>query len=77
MFVSLETETAGTRSLRPDFQALRRGLADPHSAKLLYYAFDLLYLNGRDLPPASLLERKEALKAVLPERPSTITYVDH
>src|SRR5436190_7563775 len=33
---------------KPDFQDLRRELGK-HSAKLRYYAFDLLELNGRDL----------------------------
>ena len=46
----------------PDFQALRRELGNPESSRLLYHAFDLLYLNGADLRPASLLDRKQALK---------------
>jgi bifunctional non-homologous end joining protein LigD len=33
----------------PDFQALRRELGNPESKQLIYHAFDLLYLNGRDL----------------------------
>ena len=49
----------------PDFQALRRELRNPKSKRLIYHAFDLLYLNGRDLRRAPLLQRKEALKSVL------------
>src|SRR4029079_246969 len=30
----------------PDFQALRRELPNPESKRLMYHAFDLLYLNG-------------------------------
>jgi bifunctional non-homologous end joining protein LigD len=61
----------------PDFQALRRELANPQSKRLLYHAFDLLYLDGRDLRRASLLDRKQALKSVLRKAPSTIVYVDY
>jgi bifunctional non-homologous end joining protein LigD len=31
----------------------------------IFYAFDLLYLNGRDLRQLPLLERKEKLRAVI------------
>jgi bifunctional non-homologous end joining protein LigD len=61
----------------PDFQELRRELARPDSTRLLYHAFDLLYLNGRDLRRASLLDRKQMLKSVLRKAPTTIAYVDY
>jgi bifunctional non-homologous end joining protein LigD len=61
---------------RPDFQALRRELRNPESKRLIYHAFDLLYLNGRDLRRAPLLQRKEALKSVLENGPPTLVYVD-
>src|SRR5256885_9006023 len=60
----------------PDFQALRRELGNRQSSRLLYHAFDLLYLDGTDLRLASLLNRKQALEAVLQKVPSTIVYVD-
>src|SRR5262245_29799739 len=40
-------------------------------------AFDLLYLNGRDLRVLSLLERKAALKKLLRRRRTGILYLDH
>ena len=40
------------------FQKLQNSLRDGAAARLNYYAFDLLHLNGRDLRPLSLLERK-------------------
>src|SRR5215204_4135792 len=43
---------------KPDFQALRRELGKRDSEKLTYYAFDLLWLNGRDLRKMSLIDRK-------------------
>ena len=60
----------------PDFQALRRELGNRESAKLLLHAFDLLYLNGRDLRRMPLLERKHALKRLLQGAPSNLVYVD-
>ena len=39
----------------PDFQALRRELAKEHSNRLVYLAFDLIYLDGYDLRAAPLI----------------------
>ena len=35
----------------------------------VYYAFDILWLNGRDLRDLSLLERKKILRSVIPRNP--------
>jgi bifunctional non-homologous end joining protein LigD len=59
----------------PDFQALRRELGNPESGRLVYHAFDLLHLNGKDLRPATLLERKRVLKSLLQQAPNTLVYV--
>ena len=42
-----------------------------------YYAFDLLWLNGRDLRKWPLMKRKEKLRAVIPEIPSRILFTPH
>jgi bifunctional non-homologous end joining protein LigD len=58
---------------RPIFRDLlfRRG-------ECVLFAFDLLFLNGRDLRPLPLLERKAMLKKVLRRRKrSRILYLDH
>lgn len=47
------------------FQALQNAGRKGSSAKLAYYAFDLLYLDGEDLRSRPLLERKEALEKLL------------
>src|SRR3954464_12285274 len=70
-----EATVLGNTSL-PDFQELRRELRNRQSKRLTFHAFDLLYLNGRDLRRAPLLERKEALKSVLDDGPTTLVYVD-
>jgi bifunctional non-homologous end joining protein LigD len=48
----------------------RRG--DPY-----YYAFDVLWLNGRDLRDLPLIKRKEVLRNIVPAAPSRILYSDH
>ncbi len=47
--------------------------------RLVYYVFDLPYLNDYDLTAAPLLARKEALKRLLARQPSDarVRYVDH
>jgi bifunctional non-homologous end joining protein LigD len=60
----------------PDFQALRRELAKQHSDRLVYLAFDLLYLDGYDLRGAPLIERKRALQDLLAKAPPKIHYVE-
>jgi bifunctional non-homologous end joining protein LigD len=43
---------------------------------LIYFVFDILYLNGYDLTSLPLLRRKEILKKILPDIPN-ITFSDH
>ena len=42
-----------------------------------YFAFDLVWLNGRDLRNESLLNRKARLKRLIPRYSPHILYVDH
>jgi bifunctional non-homologous end joining protein LigD len=41
----------------------------------VYYAFDILWLDGKDLRELPLLERKKILRSVLPQKSSWIGYV--
>jgi bifunctional non-homologous end joining protein LigD len=43
----------------------------------IFIAFDLLYLNGKDLRTLPLIERKAALKKLLRRKRSRILYLDH
>jgi bifunctional non-homologous end joining protein LigD len=56
-------------ALRPDgvsdFQSLQNAYQDRRGALLHYFIFDLLYLDGKDLTPAPLEERRAALAALL------------
>lgn len=49
----------------PDFHALHADLAKGRTDRLIYYAFDLLYLDGFDLRTATLRNRREALRTLI------------
>lgn len=47
------------------FEGLQNALEEGDSSKLIYYVFDLLYLNGYDTRELPLIDRKKLLKEVL------------
>jgi len=47
-----------------------------HRGHLVYYVFDLLFLNGRDLRNRSLVQRKEALRRIV-NGSEIVRYVEH
>jgi bifunctional non-homologous end joining protein LigD len=59
---------------RSRFQLLQNALNK--KAKLLYVAFDALFVDGKDIRQKRLLERKEILKALLPRDP-LLRYSEH
>jgi len=59
-----------------DFQALQAALSAGNTSQVVYYAFDLLYLDGYDLRGAPLVERKAALKSLLRGGPSRLQFSD-
>jgi bifunctional non-homologous end joining protein LigD len=60
---------------RPNFQMLQDYRESP-KGHLLYYVFDLLYFEGRDLTSLPLVRRRELLKRILPSA-SNIKFSDH
>jgi bifunctional non-homologous end joining protein LigD len=62
-----------------DFQAMQNAFSENRVSELVYYAFDLLYLNGMDLRNVALEGRKDLLKKVLPPvaQQTTIRYSEH
>ncbi len=48
-----------------DFGALQADLSKGRQDRFVFYAFDLLYLDGRDWRGASLVARKEALSGIM------------
>lgn len=60
-----------------DFSSLQADLAAGRSDRLVLYLFDLLHVDGRDLRPAPLVERKAALEARLRGAPPVLRYSEH
>jgi bifunctional non-homologous end joining protein LigD len=61
---------------KTSFQALQAALkGDPSS--IIFYAFDLLSLDGEDLTGLPLLERKQKLEALVGKDEGRIRYSDH
>jgi bifunctional non-homologous end joining protein LigD len=61
----------------PDFGLLHADLAAGRKDRLVYYAFDLLYLDGFDLHGVRLSERKHALAELLAGASERILYAEH
>ncbi|MGE4429936.1 MAG: DNA ligase D [Sphingobium sp.] len=66
----------------PSFSALQAVLKRGHGQKgegadFHFFAFDLLSLEGMDLKPLPLIERKERLEALLQDAPPPIHVADH
>jgi bifunctional non-homologous end joining protein LigD len=60
------------------FQALQNALSGGDPGRLVYFLFDLLHLDGRDLTGATLEARKAVLQPLLPSRPDApIRYSSH
>jgi bifunctional non-homologous end joining protein LigD len=66
--------------LQPDgvtsFQALQQAL-NTRSPGLVYFAFDLLEADGKDLKAKPLLERKARLEKLLAKSSATVRYSEH
>ena len=64
---------------KTSFQALQNALGGDKDAEMVYFAFDLLHLDGYDLRGIPLSERKQALGRLLETQPKqgTIRFSDH
>ena len=67
-------EGAGNAS---DFSALQDDLSAGRADRMAFYAFDLLYLDGHDLRPVPLIERKAALHTLIDGASAVLRYSDH
>lgn len=59
-----------------DFQGLQQALGT-RSNRLVYFAFDLLALDGKDLRAKPLFERKALLAKLLAKPPAILRYSEH
>ena len=68
-------------AIRPDgttsFAELQAATDHKETARLVYFAFDLLFLDGDDLTSRPLIERKDRLKTLLRRAPKNVYFVDH
>jgi bifunctional non-homologous end joining protein LigD len=71
---------------RPSFSLMqqRTGMTSPanrgprnRAVPIVYYAFDLLYLNGHNLMAAPLEQRKALLQQIIPADKGFLRYSDH
>jgi bifunctional non-homologous end joining protein LigD len=71
---------------RPSFSLMqqRTGMTSPgkrgpknRALPIVYYAFDLLYLDGYNLMAVELEQRKELLKQIIPAEKGFLRYSDH
>jgi ATP-dependent DNA ligase len=58
------------------FSEMQAATDEERTTNLVYFVFDLLFLDGEKLPELPLLERKESLKALV-EGDGFNTYSDH
>ena len=75
----IDGEIVVVKDGRSSFSELQAELAKGNQDSLLFYAFDLLYLEGFDLRKAPLVERKRILKMLFDETDlaSPIIYSEH
>ena len=59
------------------FQALQNVMSSGGGGELVFYAFDLPYLEGMDLRASPLLARKEALRGLLKADGGILRFSDH
>jgi DNA ligase D-like protein (predicted ligase) len=59
------------------FSEMQAATDEGRTANLVYFVFDLLFLDGEKLAGLPLLERKERLKALVEGAPRSIQYSDH
>jgi bifunctional non-homologous end joining protein LigD len=67
-------ESSGRSS---DFSALQADLAQGRTDRMVYYAFDLLHLDGRDLTGLPLVDRKRLLEGLLAPASGPVRISEH
>ena len=60
-----------------DFSALQADLSEGRGDRLVFYAFDLMHLDGEDLRKLPLIERKARLQTLLDGAPASLRFSEH
>jgi bifunctional non-homologous end joining protein LigD len=61
----------------PRFEDMRSRTMRKSDDLVTLFAFDLLFLDGKDLRALPLVERKKRLKKLMPKKKARLVYVDH
>jgi bifunctional non-homologous end joining protein LigD len=61
----------------PSFAALQAAMDNRTTDQLVYFVFDLLFLDGEDLIEEPLAARKRKLQALLLNAPAALRYTEH
>jgi bifunctional non-homologous end joining protein LigD len=75
--VYLDGELCGVRPDGISFSMIQAASHSGNAAALVFFLFDLLYLDGEDLCPQPLIDRKARLAALLADARSLLHYCDH
>ncbi len=60
-----------------DFSALQADLSEGRNDRFVFYAFDLIYLDGYDLTACPLIGRKDLLRTIIPSETGTLRFSSH
>ncbi|WP_267553099.1 DNA ligase D [Rhizobium rhizogenes] len=60
-----------------DFSALQADLSEGRSDRFVFYAFDLLYLDGYGLEACPLIARKQLLQKIIPSETGILRFSSH
>ncbi|MDR6145251.1 bifunctional non-homologous end joining protein LigD [Sphingomonas sp. SORGH_AS870] len=71
----VDGEIVAFKDGRPDFSTLKDAIGSDKPMSL--FAFDLLSLDGEDLTELPLVQRKERLRAIVPDGDETIRFAEH
>jgi bifunctional non-homologous end joining protein LigD len=61
----------------PSFSRLQAAMDEGRTGELVFYAFDLLHLDGRSTAERSLIERKERLQRLFKEDLPALRFSEH
>ncbi len=61
----------------PVFSRLQAAMDEGRTDQLVFFAFDLLFLDGEDIAPLPLVERKAKLKRLFRRKIDGLRYTDH
>lgn len=62
---------------KPSFQLLQNAMKGKIKAAIVYYVFDIIYYEGRNLSTLSLIDRKKILEQIIPKNNDILRYSDH